>query len=178
MTAARKRQAGSALIVSLILLAVLTVIGVAGMGAAILQERMAGNLQDGMQVFEAAESSLRLCEERVLAGDSDASGRADAGESAAFEAGASLVPARAELFRPAPANTLSAKGATEYRLRCLIEFTGPVDASLVGGSVRRPAVAADLAGYRVTAAGARIPADTAGPVRPTVILQSDVVTRD
>lgn len=172
------KQAGSALVVTLILLTVLTVVGVAGMGVSILQQRMAGNLRDGIQVFEATESALRLCEKYVLAGRSDASGRSDTAELAGFSAGAAVAPARAELFRPASADSLAAEGVTAYRLRCLIEFTGPADASRTGDSLRRPGVGGGRAGYRITAAGARVRKDAAGPARPTVILQSDVLTRD
>lgn len=171
-------RTGSALVVTLLLLVVLTTLGIAGMGVTVLQQRMANNLQDNTQVFEAAESALRLCEKHVIAGDSDAGGRTDTGELADFSAGSPFTPARAELLRPRPAEPLAAAGATEYRLRCLIEFTGPVDASRIGGSVRRPATVDDFAGYRITAAGVRVPAEAVDTARPTVILQSDVVTRN
>lgn len=174
----RGAQAGSALVVTLILLTVLTVVGVAGMGVSILQQRMAGNLRDGIQVFEATESALRLCEKYVLAGRSDATGRSDTAELAEFAMGTAVAPVQAELFRPAPAEPLAAKGATDYRLRCLIEFTGPADVSRTGDSVRRPGVGGGRTGYRITAAGARVRKGRIGPVRPTVILQSDVLTRD
>lgn len=168
------RQTGSALIVSLILLSVLTLLGVAGMGASILQERMAGNLQNSARVFAATESALRLCEGRALAGESEATGRADAEELRDFGEGEEISPVRAELYRPEPAKPLIEKG--EYRLHCLIEFTGPLDGSRFGGSLRRPVTAMRFTGHRVTATGAW--AQAAGAMtRPTVILQSDVIAR-
>lgn len=174
----RKRQGGSALIVTLILLLVITVIGVAGMGSTILQERMAGNMQDSAQVFEATESGLRLCGDHVDGGDSDAAGLADSDELATFQDGGdSLSPAQAELFVPVPDNPLTAKGTTEYQLQCLIEFTGPIDATRIGGSLRRPGAVGTLVGYRVTAAGARVAQGETDTARPTVLLQSDVVVR-
>lgn len=175
----RPGQGGSALLVTLILLVVLTVIGIAGMGATILQERMASNVQDSAQVFEATESALRLCGNRVTAGSSNAVGEADSAELAAFQSGGALTTVnRAELFTPTPTNPLTAKGATEYQLRCLIEFTGPVDAARTGGSVRRPSASGNLVGYRVTAAGVRVRDGITDIQRPTVILQSDVVVRN
>lgn len=43
---------------SLVILVILTLIGVAAMSTASLEERMAGNIQDGTHAFEAAESGL------------------------------------------------------------------------------------------------------------------------
>lgn len=51
-----KNQSGAALIVSLVLLLVLTVIAVVGMSTATLELAMAGNMQYQNTVFEAAES--------------------------------------------------------------------------------------------------------------------------
>jgi type IV pilus assembly protein PilX len=53
------RQKGSALIVSLIMLLLLTLVAVAGMQGTILQERMTGNLRDRDLAFQAAEAALR-----------------------------------------------------------------------------------------------------------------------
>ncbi|MES1944405.1 putative Tfp pilus assembly protein [Salinisphaera sp. PC39] len=172
----RRPHTGSALIVTLVLLLVLTVVGIAGMSATVLQERMAGNVQDSAQVFEAVESALRLCGNRVMAGDSDAVGEADADEMTDFKMGdESESPDRAERVTPTPGSALTALGETGYQLRCLIEFTGPVDPARTGGSLRRPGAAGALVGYRVTAAGSRVPKGHSGTARPTVILQSDLV---
>lgn len=176
-----KRQGGSALIVTLILLLVITVIGVAGMGSTILQERMAGNMQDSAQVFEATESGLRLCEDRVDADNSEAEGIGDTDEVADFEAGHTFDPANAERYLPQPENPLTAKGTTEYQLGCLIEYTGPVDPATMGCSLgrgRRGPRCPQFEGYRIMAGGVRVPADEADTQRPTVILQSDMVVWD
>ncbi|WP_026148213.1 PilX N-terminal domain-containing pilus assembly protein [Thioalkalivibrio sp. HL-Eb18] len=53
------RQTGSALIVALILLLVITILAVAGMQNTVLQERMAGNMHDRNIAFQQAESGLR-----------------------------------------------------------------------------------------------------------------------
>ena len=52
-------ERGSALIVGLVFLLVLTLIGVAAMGTTTMQERMAGNLRDRNLAFQAAEAALR-----------------------------------------------------------------------------------------------------------------------
>ena len=52
------RQRGSALIVSLIILLILTIVGVQGMRTTTLEEKMAGNYLDNQVAFEAAEHAL------------------------------------------------------------------------------------------------------------------------
>jgi len=52
-------QEGSALIVSLFILLVMTFLGVQGMQSSTLEERMSGNFRDRALAFEAAEAALR-----------------------------------------------------------------------------------------------------------------------
>ena len=52
-------QSGGALIVGLVMLLVMTVIGVAGMQATSLEEKMAGNARGRDLAFQAAETALR-----------------------------------------------------------------------------------------------------------------------
>lgn len=54
-----KKQEGTVLIVSLVLLLVLTILGISGMQTSGLQERMAGNMHDASLAFQAAEAALR-----------------------------------------------------------------------------------------------------------------------
>jgi len=61
------RQRGSALLVSLVFLLLLTMIGVAAIQDSTLQERMAGNTRDREVAFQAAEAGLRVAE-RYLQG--------------------------------------------------------------------------------------------------------------
>jgi len=65
----RRRQVGMSLIMGLLFLALLSLLGLAGMSVSSLEERMAGNTQDRTLAFNAAESSLRDCE-TVLQGAS------------------------------------------------------------------------------------------------------------
>ncbi len=64
-----RRQQGAVLIVSLIILLVLTLIGVAGMNTSVLQERMAVNAQNSNRAFQAAESSVRALADELYADD-------------------------------------------------------------------------------------------------------------
>ena len=59
------RQRGAILVISLILLLVLTVLGVAAMQMTRMEERMAGNSRDVNLAFQGAEAGLRDAEERI-----------------------------------------------------------------------------------------------------------------
>src|SRR5690606_2392355 len=56
-------ERGAALVVSLVLLLVVTILGVTSMRTTTLQERMAGNMRDSNLAFQAAEAALREGEE-------------------------------------------------------------------------------------------------------------------
>jgi Tfp pilus assembly protein PilX len=53
------RERGTALIMSLVILMILTILGITAMSTATLQERMSGNIQEGTRAFEVAESALQ-----------------------------------------------------------------------------------------------------------------------
>lgn len=57
-----KSQRGAVLIVGLVMLLLLTVIGLASIRGSELQERMAGNMRDHNQAFQASEAALRYGE--------------------------------------------------------------------------------------------------------------------
>ena len=63
------QQKGAALIVSLIVLLVLTLIGVAGMNTSVMQERMAVNSQNSNRAFQAAESTVSALTNQLYAND-------------------------------------------------------------------------------------------------------------
>lgn len=54
-----KRQSGTVLVISLIMLLLLTMIGVTGSQVTSLEEKMTGNMRDRNLAFQAAESALR-----------------------------------------------------------------------------------------------------------------------
>lgn len=55
----RPSQRGATLIISLLILAVLTLIGVTAVQSTLLEEKMAGNMRDQNMAFQAAEAGLR-----------------------------------------------------------------------------------------------------------------------
>jgi type IV pilus assembly protein PilX len=55
----KKDQTGAALVVSLIVLVLLTLLGVAAMRTSVLEERMAGNMRESNIAFQSAEGALR-----------------------------------------------------------------------------------------------------------------------
>lgn len=63
------KQQGAALIVSLVVLLVLTLIGVAGMNTSVMQERMAVNSQNANRAFQAAESTVSALTNQLYAND-------------------------------------------------------------------------------------------------------------
>ncbi|HGE8267432.1 TPA: pilus assembly protein [Aeromonas hydrophila] len=67
------RQGGMALVISLIFLAVVSLLAMASMQSALLQEKMAGNQkesQQALQALQAAEAALRAAERYLEAGSS------------------------------------------------------------------------------------------------------------
>lgn len=69
----RVQQSGAALIVSLLMLLVMTLIGVTAMEGTVLEEKMAGNYRDRNLAFQATESALRDTERYIslsITGDS------------------------------------------------------------------------------------------------------------
>ena len=63
--AIHRQQRGSALIVALSILLILTILGVASMRTVTLEEKMAGNMRDSQLAFEAAEAALRDAENYI-----------------------------------------------------------------------------------------------------------------
>ena len=53
-----RHQRGTALVMSMVILLILTILGITAMGTASLEEKMSGNTQESTRAFEAAESGL------------------------------------------------------------------------------------------------------------------------
>lgn len=60
-----KKQDGSVLVISLLILVVLTMIGVSSMSSSSLQEKMSGNFRDREIAFQAAEMAVAFAETYV-----------------------------------------------------------------------------------------------------------------
>jgi type IV pilus assembly protein PilX len=56
---ARRNEQGSALVIGIVFLLVLTMLGLVGMQGSILEERMAGNTRDRELAFRSGEAALR-----------------------------------------------------------------------------------------------------------------------
>ena len=61
-------QQGAVLILSLIILLVMTLFGLASMNTSIMQEKMAANSQNTNRTFQAAESAVGAVVDEVLGG--------------------------------------------------------------------------------------------------------------
>lgn len=57
-----KKQSGAALVVSLLILLVMTLIGIASLQTTTMEEKMAGNIRERQQAFEAAEAAIIAAE--------------------------------------------------------------------------------------------------------------------
>lgn len=68
----QSKQKGAALVMSLIILVVITLIGVSSMSTSLLQEKMASNAQSTNVTFQAAESAIGSLVTDVLGGDQSA----------------------------------------------------------------------------------------------------------
>jgi type IV pilus assembly protein PilX len=129
-------ERGIALIVGLVILAVLSLIGVAAFSISTQEERMAGNSRDRIRAFEAAEAALRDCEDYIAAngsaGFSAAAGMYQAPGSSAFPPVTESSAAQSESWwrdtskvRQLPA-TYAAANSNAYPPSCVAEkFTLP-----------------------------------------------------
>ena len=57
-TRLRSKQSGTALVMSMVVLVILTILGLSAMRVSVMETRMAGNIQDSTIAFQAAESGL------------------------------------------------------------------------------------------------------------------------
>lgn len=182
MRAVRREQRGVALIVSLILLVLATIIGLAGVRGTNLQERMSANMYDRSLAFQRAEAALRAGEDAIRVNGNIGDLR-----------GVDCRPVSGVRCSVIPENTFSGTstnwvtvdanhdvnndktpGIPEY----FIQFmgTGSADSSFdLGANADSAAYGAgsveNVAFYRITARSSS-PADTAD--RSIVVLQSTV----
>lgn len=147
------RQRGSALLVSLVFLLLLTMIGVSSIQDSVLQERMAGNNRDQSVAFQAAEAALRTAE-KYLQG---AVVGPFSGSNGLYAGGSSSLPdwkvASHDNWKVLPSNSLSSVDSQpEYLIEEVTE-TGQVglatDEALEVSAI-----------YRVTARGYGVSPDS------------------
>jgi len=163
------RQRGAVLVVSLLILLVMTVLGVAAMGSTTLQERMANNNRQQQVAFQAAEAALRAAETFLGNTISDATALRTNFNSVVPVAGlyAERAPMTGVATYPLPAgfdiyddnDWLAAGSAVEVisltsvtqRPRYIIEYVGRVGAPPNDYSGKKPDTR--QFGFRITAIG-------------------------
>lgn len=94
----RRRQAGAALLVSLILLVVITLVGLAAIGTTILQNKAAANQYDRQVAFQSAEAALRQAQAAITT--ATATQQAPAGFEDCSTATGSTTPVNVCLANP------------------------------------------------------------------------------
>jgi len=164
-----RRQRGAVLIISLLILLVMTVLGVASMGTTTLQERMANNNRQQQVAFQAAEAALRTAEAFLAANISNITTLKNNFNSGAPVTGlyAPRAPVTGVATYPLPAsfdiyndadwlvNGNAVKVATvtsvTQKPRYIIEYVGRVGPPPLDYSGKKPDVR--QYGFRITAMG-------------------------
>lgn len=183
IASSRRRQCGVALVVSLILLVLATLIGLASMRGTNLQERMSANMYDRSLAFQRAESALRAAEEAITINNSIADLR---GVDCSATAGVRCTVIPDNTFTGTSGNWVAVDtahnvnsdrtpGTPEY----FIQFMGTgrsqsslgLDANADYGNYGNPYPPDNVAYYRVTARSSA-PGDALD--RSIVVLQSTV----
>ena len=63
-----RKQQGAALVISLLILIIITIVGVSAMQSTVVEEKMAINANERNRAFQAAETALRHAEENFIMG--------------------------------------------------------------------------------------------------------------
>jgi type IV pilus assembly protein PilX len=132
-------QRGSALIVSLIFLVILTLLGITAASVTSQEERMAGNTRDRDLAFEAAEAAMRDAELRLpnatfrgLATTLNVTDANDAAYWNAYNWGTSISPSQTlNQIVQQPQIVLQRRGATNYYRITTRGFGGTANAVVI-----------------------------------------------
>ncbi len=163
------QQQGSALIISLIILIVMTLIGITGIGTSSLEEKMAGNTRDRALAFQAAEAALRDGENFFNTGIVSTAAAFDGTNTGLYPAGSNPDPFSGDTWNNSRSYSGSIDGVSTQP-RYIIEFIGQIGGS--GGSlnIMNYGEPSDLTGQTVVRVTAR---GTGGSDNTVVILQSN-----
>lgn len=168
----RPGQRGAALVVSLLILTVMTVIGVTGMQSTSLEEKMTGNLRNNSLAFAAAESALQHAED-LLSPARQLPTFSSSGSGGYYSKDAATDPSRWKTVW-STGNVTSYMDVTLAKVKTLPmfiveELTYVTPGGSSGGSLEVPSeqqASPPRAWYRITARG------TGGTDNAEVILQS------
>ena len=153
LPSSRRHQAGMSLIMGLLFLALLSLLGLAGMRVSVLEERMAGNTQDRTLAFNAAESALRDCE-TVLEGAALPAFDGTNGMYQPAALGATPVWESIDWTAPGTARVHATTPAVAANApRCIIEELPPLPNMGGSNSLAANKPLPDAGMYRVTARG-------------------------
>ncbi len=125
----RSSQNGFSLVIVLVFMLVLLMIGITGMQASGMQERMAGHSRDRSVALQAAEASLRAAENRTLSlgafdGDTACTNGICATGSAPDSLGYDWSDGRSAALDPATDASLQLSSALAGKPRYYLEFAG------------------------------------------------------
>lgn len=155
-TAHMKQQRGAALITSLVILVLVTLMGLTTMKAAAIQEKMAGGDADKSLAFQAAEMALRDAELNIRNNLTSASGFADGCKASLCLAptdGSSLADSvdwtSTKVAEYGSSTSAAALGGVSAQPRYIIEVLPDMKPPLGNGS----SVQTEGTPYRITAIG-------------------------
>ena len=147
----QSNERGAVLVAGLVLMLVLTLLGIAGMQSATLQEKMVGNQRDRDLAFQAAEAALRdgesLLDDPILPvfnGSNGLYGNPLLGAAERW----TTVAWDANDSRPASGDNLTQVAAQPRYIVETMPYTGPP-----GGSLESDTPVSDSALFRVTTRG-------------------------
>jgi type IV pilus assembly protein PilX len=176
----RSGQKGAVLVVSLVLLAVLTMLGVTGMMSTSLEEKMAGNTRDRNVAFQAGETGLRDAEGWIATLVNEPDPDSTASEGVYDALGLDLAAQNATWWTDAShAKTYgddsgaSALAGVATQPRYVIEYRAFVPDSFDVGF----ATPTGRTFYTVTARGTGAQADAGGDAITTTVLQTRYAKR-
>lgn len=163
------KQAGVTLIVCMIILVVITILGVGSIQNTMLEEKMAGNMKNRNEAFQAAESALRDAEDYiddlVTKGDFDGSGALlgpDDDEPDYFVSGTWSAASSAK----ASVDLGSSKTTPRYIIKHVADQGADENSNLVIKSYGEQAAGSTVSVFKITARG------TGGDDNAQVVLQT------
>jgi type IV pilus assembly protein PilX len=165
----RSRQSGTALIIALIFLLLMTLLGTSSMRTSTMQERMAGNMRDWNLGFQSAEAALREAEEWLLDTDvlpefNDANGYYQV-NAASRPSWTGTVPSPGNGYLLYPGNVDGVAVQPRYYIERLSSIK-PAGSSTEIGPME------DIFYFRVTAVGYGGATDDGGDPLTSVVLSS------
>ena len=120
-----RKHEGSALIISLLILLVLTIIGVTALNSTVMEEKMSSNFQTGNTAYQAAESAVNRTFV-TIANDYTLVGQAMAAQAAANAAGTTPAwPAAPTHVMNGSSSGADPNASSQTTLNAIVSYHGP-----------------------------------------------------